>query len=90
MNEKWADKTDGVSQQQLPPISVMSGQLPGVNVTTVHLMVLASSIPVCHLSPPLAAPRLRSGHLPVLCAHKGLRGTVGKWHNLDSKLLSSG
>lgn len=61
MNEKRTDKTDGVCLQQLPPTSVMSGQLPGVNVTSVHLMVLASSIPASHLSPPPAALRLRSG-----------------------------
>ncbi len=35
----------------------MSGQLPGVTATSVHLIVLASSIPV----PPPAAPWIRSG-----------------------------
>lgn len=69
-------QTDGGSEQQLRPTSVMSGQLPGVTATSVHLIVLASSIPVSHLTPPQLCGYNPASHLPVLCAHKGLRAQL--------------
>ncbi len=54
----------------------MSGQLHGVTVTSVHLTVLASSIPVSHLTLPQLCGYNPASHLPVLCAHKGLRAQL--------------
>lgn len=39
---------------------MLSGQLPGVTATSVHLIILASSVPASHAGPPVAL-RLRAG-----------------------------